>query len=66
MNLGQKVRKHIESKGWSQDDLAIRLDITQGTISNIEADKSIPNSILLNRIAKELEVDINELLNDGI
>ncbi|CAD7798554.1 hypothetical protein CHRY9390_00353 [Chryseobacterium aquaeductus] len=66
MKIGSKVRKHREAKGWSQDDLAFRLDVTQGTISNIESDKSIPNSLLLNRIAKELEVDINELLNEGI
>lgn len=64
MKIGSKVRKHREAKGWSQDDLAFRLDVTQGTISNIESDKSIPNSLLLNRIAKELEVDINELFND--
>lgn len=42
------------------------MNVIQGTISNIESDKSIPNSLLLNKIAKELEVDINELLNDSI
>lgn len=66
MKIGSKVRKHREAKGWSQDDLAIRLNVTQAAISNIESDKSIPNSLLLNKIAKELEVDINELLNEGI
>lgn len=66
MKIGGKVRKYREAKGWSQDDLALRLDVTQGTISNIESDKTIPNSLLLNKIAKELEVDINELLNEGI
>ena len=66
MSIGNKVRKYRESKGWSQEDLAFRLDVTQGTISNIESDKSIPNSILLNNIAKTLEVDLNELLNDSV
>ncbi|MCX8524347.1 helix-turn-helix domain-containing protein [Chryseobacterium formosus] len=65
MKIGGKVRKYREVKGWSQDDLALRLDVTQGTISNIESDKTIPNSLLLNKMAKELEVDINELLNDS-
>ncbi|MFY1046837.1 helix-turn-helix domain-containing protein [Chryseobacterium sp. GP-SGM7] len=64
MKIGGKVRKYREAKGWSQDDLALRLDVTQGTISNIESDKTIPNSLLLNKIAKELEVDINELLSE--
>lgn len=66
MSIGNKVRRYRESKGWSQEDLAFRLDVTQGTISNIESDKSIPNSILLNNIAKTLEVDLNELLNDTV
>ena len=66
MSIGNKVRRYRESKGWSQEGLAFRLDVTQGTISNIESDKSIPNSILLNNIAKTLEVDLNELLNDSV
>lgn len=65
MSLGTKVRQYREAKNWSQDDLALRLDVTQSTISNIESDKSIPNSLLLNRIAKELDVDINDLFNDS-
>lgn len=65
MSLGTKVRRYREAKNWSQDDLALRLDVTQGTISNIESDKSIPNSLLLNSIAKALEVDMNDLLSDA-
>ncbi|WP_374446588.1 helix-turn-helix domain-containing protein [Epilithonimonas sp.] len=65
MSLGTKVRRYREAKSWSQEDLALRLDVTQGTISNIESDKSIPNSLLLNSIAKALEVDMNDLLSDA-
>ena len=66
MSLGTKVRQYREAKILSQDDLALRLDVTQSTISNIESDKSIPNSMLLKKIADELEVDINDLLNDSV
>ena len=66
MSIGNKVRRYREAKGFSQEDLALRLDVTQGTISNIESDKSIPNSILLNNIAKALEVDVNDILNDAV
>lgn len=55
MSLGTKVRKYREAKHWSQDDLALRLDVTQGTISNIESDKTIPNSMLLNKMARSLK-----------
>lgn len=64
MSIGAKVRRFREGKKWSQEDLAIRLDTTQTTISNIESDKNIPSSVLLNKIAKELDVDINQLLDD--
>ncbi|WP_431610576.1 helix-turn-helix domain-containing protein [Chryseobacterium sp. 'Rf worker isolate 10'] len=64
MSIGTRVKQYREARNWSQEDLAVRLDTTQTTISNIESDKNIPNSLLLNKIAKELEVDINDLLND--
>jgi|UPI0006458CC2 transcriptional regulator with XRE-family HTH domain len=66
MSIGTKVKRFREAKGLSQDDLALRLDVAQSTISSIESDKNIPNSLLLSKIAKELAVDINELLNEGI
>lgn len=66
MSIGTRVRQYREARKWSQEDLAMRLDTTQTTISNIESDKNVPSSLLLNKIAKELEVDINELLNEGV
>lgn len=66
MSIGTRVRQYREARNWSQEDLAMRLDTTQTTISNIESDKNVPGSLLLNKIAKELEVDINELLNEGV
>jgi len=66
MSLGTKVRQFREAKRLSQDDLALRLDVTQSTISNIESDKSVPNSLLLKKIADELEVDVNNLYDDRI
>ena len=51
-------------KGLSQSDLALRAEISQSVVSSLESDKTIPNSMMLNRIAKVLDVDINELLKD--
>lgn len=66
MSIGTKVKRFREAKGLSQDQLALKIEVAQSTISSIESDKNIPNSLLLNKIAKELEVDINDLLNEGI
>ena len=64
MSIGIRVKRFREAKGISQDDLALRLDVAQSTISSIESDKSIPNSMLLRNIAKELEIDMNQLFDD--
>ena len=64
MSIGNKVRKHRMLKNISQSDLALRAEISQSIVSSLESDKTIPNSMMLNRIAKVLEIDINELLKD--
>src|SRR5574343_134960 len=64
MSIGTKVKKFREAKGFSQDVLAMRLEVAQSTISSIESDKSIPNSMLLKNIAKELDIDMNQLFDD--
>lgn len=64
MSIGSKVKKYRNIKGLSQIDLAFNAEVSQSIISSLESDKTIPNSIMLNRIAKELGVDINDLLVD--
>ena len=64
MSIGSRVRKYRDIKLLSQSDLAIRAEVSQSAISSLESDKSVPNSVMLNRIAKELGVDINDLLRD--
>ena len=64
MSIGSKVRKYRMNKGLSQRTLAENANVSQSIVSSLESDKSIPNSLMLNRIAKELEVDINDLLAD--
>ncbi len=66
MSIGTKVKRFREAKGISQDDLALRLDVAQSTISSIESDKNIPNSLLLNKIARELDINMNELFEDKV
>ncbi|MCL2738499.1 MAG: helix-turn-helix domain-containing protein [Bacteroidales bacterium] len=65
MSIGKKVRQYRELKNLSQSDLAFGVEVSQSTISSLESDKSIPNVVMLNRIAKVLDVDINDLLQYG-
>ena len=64
MSLGGKVKNLRGRKNMSQRELADLVEVSQTAIASLEADKSVPNVIMLQRIAKVLEVDINELLSD--
>jgi transcriptional regulator with XRE-family HTH domain len=64
MSIGTKVRHYRHLKSLSQGELAIRSGISQSIISSLEADKTVPNSVMLHKIAQELEVNINDLLKD--
>jgi transcriptional regulator with XRE-family HTH domain len=63
MNIGSKIRKRRIEKGYSQEYLADKLSISQATLSNIESDKSIPDILVLQKITKELDLEVQDLLN---
>ena len=62
-NLPKIVKKLREKKNLSQEKLARLADVSNNTIVNIEAGKqSNPTIETLLKIAKALEVDVNELI----
>jgi transcriptional regulator with XRE-family HTH domain len=63
MSIGSNIKNKRAQKGFSQEVLAEKLHVSQATLSNIEADKSIPDVILLQQIAETLDTNINELLD---
>ena len=64
MSIGGKVRQYRNTKCLSQEELAFKIGVSQSAISSLESDNSIPNAVMLHQIAKELDVDINDLLRD--
>lgn len=63
MSIGSNIKTKRSELGLSQEVLAERLHVSQATLSNIEADKSVPDVILLQQIADILDTNINELLD---
>src|SRR5262249_26893370 len=61
METGEKIREQREARGWSQADLAKRVNISQPAINKIEAGET-RHSKFLPRIAQELGLDIAELI----
>jgi len=62
-NIAKNIRKLRQAKGLSQDRLSKLADLSLNSIVNIEAgDNPNPTIETLERIAKALEVSIEDLL----
>lgn len=54
------------SKGLSQEELAVKLNVVRQTISKWEKGLSIPDSEMLIRIADQLDTSVNVLLGEPV
>lgn len=64
--LSKNLKKLREKKGLSQDRLAKLADIANNTIIKIEQGENInPRLDTLKKIAKALEVKVDDLINDS-
>lgn len=63
-NLGINIKSERLRKGFSQEELAEKCDISRNSISLIETGKLNPTIIKIIDIAKALEVDVNTLIKD--
>ena len=60
--LGQNLKKIRIQKKMSQGDIARTLDVDRGYISNIENGKKNPTLATIDKLAKALNVSVDELL----
>jgi len=63
LNIASKIRKIRELKGFSQEYVASRLEVTQNTYSKIERGETSLSVDKLAAICSILEVDFNTLFN---
>lgn len=66
MSVGSRIRELRESKGISRNEMANRLGVTVGAISNYENGVSSPKEPILFEIIDYLECDANYLFQDDI
>jgi HTH-type transcriptional regulator/antitoxin HipB len=59
--LGQKIRAAREARGLTQADLASRARVTQAYLSYLEQDQREPSLSIAFRIARELDIPLDEL-----
>ena len=62
--LGQALRKLRTERGWSQSDLALRVEMYRNYLSLIELGRSSPSVRMLMRLCMALDVHAGALLDD--
>jgi len=60
--LGQRIKKARKNKGLLQVDLAVRVGVSTGYIGSIEQGIRYPSLKVLQKIAKQLKVNLSQLL----
>ena len=60
--LSDNIKTLRKNKGYTQEELAARINVVRQTVSKWEKGLSVPDAEALQRLADVLEVDIKELL----
>jgi transcriptional regulator with XRE-family HTH domain len=63
MNYGLRIQTFRKLRGFTQQEVADQINVTQSTYSRIETDDHQVNVDELKRIAKVLDVTINDLIS---
>ena len=63
--LGARIRYLRQQKGFSIEDLALEADINRNYLGDLERGMRNPTLIILNKIAKVLDIDLTTLF-EGI
>ena len=64
--LKDNIRFFRKSKGLSQEELAVKLNVVRQTISKWEKGLSVPDSEMLLHISEILEIPVSTLIGENI
>lgn len=65
MNIGDKIYKLRQERGWSQDELAEKLAVSRQSVSKWESGKSVPDSDKIVTLSGLFSVSADFLLKDS-
>ena len=60
--LGENIKRLRRNKGLTQEELAARLNVVRQTVSKWEKETSVPDAVMLQKIAEVLDTDVTQLL----
>lgn len=64
--LNENIKRLRKSKGLSQEELAVKLNVVRQTVSKWENGLSVPDSSMLISIADELDTSVSTLLGEAV
>ena len=64
--LNENIKAIRKSKGLSQEELAVKLNVVRQTISKWEQGLSVPDSDMLISISEALEIPVSTLLGETV
>ena len=64
--LNENIKRLRKSKGLSQEELAIKLNVVRQTVSKWENGLSVPDSVMLISLADTLDTTVSELLGETV
>ena len=64
--LNENIKRLRKSKGLSQEELAIKLNVVRQTVSKWENGLSVPDSSMLISLADELDTSVSTLLGEAV
>ena len=64
--LNENIKTLRKTKGLTQDELAIRLNVVRQTVSKWEKGLSVPDAEMLQKMAEVFEVSVSQLLGSSI
>ncbi|MCM1539778.1 MAG: helix-turn-helix domain-containing protein [Blautia sp.] len=61
--LGERLNYARRHSGYTQNSLAESIGVSRGVIFNLEKDKTVPQTIVINAICRTLKINSDWLLN---
>lgn len=63
-NIAANVRRLLNARGWSQNELARKTGEKQATINRICNGRNMPSAAILSRIAEAFDVSLDRLVDE--
>lgn len=63
--MRNRLREFRKARDWTQEDLAVELDVSRQTVNALEAGRYAPSLPLAFQIARLFDTAIEEVFDDG-